>query len=68
VIVEVKGDNKIDEPVVLAKAHFAEQMALASGMKYKVLKGSDAQRGSLEAFFNGSVYVPSPEPALVGGA
>jgi hypothetical protein len=31
VIVEVKGDNKIEDPVVLAKQAFAEQMAVASG-------------------------------------
>ncbi len=42
VIVEVKGDNKIDDPVVQAKKQFAEQMATASGMTYQVIKGSDA--------------------------
>jgi len=45
VIVEVKGDNKIDDPVVLAKKEFAEQMAVASGMTYKIIKGSDAAQG-----------------------
>ncbi len=42
VIVEVKGDNKIDDPVVLAKQRFAEQMAEASGMTYRMVKGSDS--------------------------
>ncbi len=45
VIVEVKGDNKIEDPVVLAKQDFAEQMAAASGMSYKIIKGSDAANG-----------------------
>jgi hypothetical protein len=42
IIVEVKGDNQIDAPVVLAKQHFAEQTATASGMTYRIIKGSDA--------------------------
>ena len=45
VIVEVKGDNLIDDPVVRAKKEFAEQMAVASGMTYKIIKGSDASQG-----------------------
>ena len=44
-IIEVKGDNKIDDPVVQAKKDFAHQMALASGMTYAVIKGSDATAG-----------------------
>lgn len=42
VIVEVKGDHQIDTPVVQAKREFAEQMAVASGMTYHLIKGSDA--------------------------
>ena len=42
VIVEVKGDNKIDDQVVLAKAAAAEQRASASQMSYEIIKGSDA--------------------------
>lgn len=45
VIIEVKGDNKIEDPVVLAKQEFAEQMAIASGMTYKIIKGTDAAQG-----------------------
>lgn len=45
VIVEVKGDNKIDDPVVLAKQQFAQQMASASEMIYRMIKGSDAENG-----------------------
>ena len=42
VIVEVKGDNKIDDQVVNAKAKAAEQRATASQMSYKIIKGSEA--------------------------
>lgn len=53
VIVEVKGDNKIDDPVVLAKQRFAEQMATASGMTYRVVKGSEVEaRTALEQLFS----------------
>lgn len=56
VIVEVKGDNKIDDPVVQAKKEFAEQMAVASGMTYRIIKGSDASKGHYTSLFNGESY------------
>jgi len=42
VIVEVKGDHQINDPVVQAKREFAEQMAVASGMTYQMIKSTDA--------------------------
>ena len=42
VIVEVKGDNKINDEVVLAKAAATRQRASASDMSYEIIKGSDA--------------------------
>jgi hypothetical protein len=42
VIVEVKGDHQIDDAVVQAKKDFAQQIAVASGMEYQILKSSDA--------------------------
>jgi hypothetical protein len=57
VIVEVKGDNKIDDPVVQAKQKAAELVAVASRMKYKIIRGSEATHGSYEYFFNGEAYV-----------
>jgi hypothetical protein len=45
-IIEVKGDNMIDDEVVLAKADYAKQMATASNMTYKMVKGSDAMNGN----------------------
>ena len=51
VIVEVKGDNMIDDPVVKAKQQYAEQMAIASGMEYHMIKGSDADAHSYQSLF-----------------
>jgi len=42
-IVEVKGDNMIDNNVVQAKTSYAQQIAGASGMDYRMIKGTDAE-------------------------
>lgn len=42
VIVEVKADNQIEDAVVQAKKEFAQQIAVASGMEYMILKSTDA--------------------------
>ena len=39
-LIEVKGDNKIDDVVVKAKQAAAEEMAVASGVTYKMYAGS----------------------------
>ncbi|MCM1191645.1 MAG: DEAD/DEAH box helicase family protein [Butyrivibrio sp.] len=39
-LIEVKGDNKIDDEVVKAKAAAAEEMAVASGVRYLMYAGS----------------------------
>lgn len=44
-IIEVKGDNKLDDPIVKAKAAYANQIAKASGMTYRVIAGSQADAG-----------------------
>jgi hypothetical protein len=41
VIVEVKGEHKIEDPTVKAKQDFAEQVAGASGMTYRIIGGKD---------------------------
>jgi hypothetical protein len=51
IIVEVKGDNKIDDPVVLAKKAFANQMAKASKMQYEVISGSKVERKNYSSLF-----------------
>lgn len=48
VIVEVKADNQIDNAVVKAKEEFAEQIAVASGMEYRMLKSSDADKRNFQ--------------------
>ena len=45
VIVEVKGDNKVDDQIVLAKAAAAQQRASASQMSYEIIRGSEANAG-----------------------
>lgn len=43
-LIEVKGDNKIDDTVVKAKAAAAHEMALASGIEYKMYAGSQIMK------------------------
>lgn len=40
-IIEVKGDNMIDDEVVKAKAEAAEELSVASGMRYIMYAGND---------------------------
>jgi len=40
-LIEVKGDNKIDDDVVKAKQAATEELAVASGIKYLMYAGSD---------------------------
>ena len=40
IIIEVKGDNKLDDAVVLAKKEYAKQIAAASNMEYIMVPGS----------------------------
>jgi hypothetical protein len=47
VIVEVKADNQIDDAVVQAKKDFAHQIAVASGMEYRLIKSTDAGQSAL---------------------
>lgn len=39
-LIEVKGDDKIEDSVVIAKAEAAREMAVASGVEYKMYAGS----------------------------
>ncbi len=52
VIVEVKADNQVDAPVVIAKQTFAEKIAAASNMTYCMIKGSDANKGRYEMIWH----------------
>ena len=44
-IIEVKGDNKVDDAVVEAKAYAAMDLAEHSKMEYNVVKSSDVMTG-----------------------
>lgn len=50
-IIEVKGDNKVDDPVVRAKQDYARQMAGASAIGYEMIRGSDALKGNYGFLF-----------------
>lgn len=50
-IVEVKGDNMVDDPTVQAKKEFAQQMAVASGMTYQMIKASDVTKRGYRKLF-----------------
>ena len=43
-ILEVKGDNMIDDETVLAKKEYAMQMATASMMSYDIVKGTEVSQ------------------------
>lgn len=45
VILEVKGDNMVDDSIVKAKSEYATQFAGASGMMYRMIKGTEAMAG-----------------------
>lgn len=49
VIVEVKADNQIEDAVVQAKKDFAQQIAVASGMEYRIIKSTDADKRHFRA-------------------
>lgn len=65
VIVEVKGDNKIDDPVVQAKSEFASRMAIASGMTYRMIKGSDAAKGYYFPLLTPDSVMSAPQQPFV---
>ncbi|NJL42118.1 MAG: DEAD/DEAH box helicase family protein, partial [Leptolyngbyaceae cyanobacterium SM1_4_3] len=52
IIVEVKGDHQVEAPVVREKMRFAQEIAGASGMTYRLIKGSDANAGRYEIILN----------------
>ncbi len=52
VIVEVKADNQIEDAVVQAKKEFAQQIAVASGMEYRILKSTDADNRHYRILMN----------------
>ena len=51
-LIEVKGDNKIDDTVVKAKAAAAQEMAVASGVEYKMYAGSEIMNTHILAYLD----------------
>ena len=51
-LIEVKGDNKIDDAVVKAKAVAANEMAVASGIEYKMYPGSEVMKTRILAYLD----------------
>ena len=47
-LIEVKGDDMIDNAVVKAKADAAREMAVASGVEYLMYAGSDIMNGKID--------------------
>ncbi|MDT6469761.1 hypothetical protein NNL65_13335 [Enterococcus faecium] len=47
-IIEVKGDNKKDDPVVLAKKAATEEQAGQSGYSYRMILGSEIMNNNYE--------------------
>ena len=44
-IVEIKGDNMVDDAVVKAKENYATQLATGSGFTYQLISGTTAKHG-----------------------
>ena len=64
IIIEVKGENKIDDAVVLAKKEYAQQIATASSMDYVIVPGKQTkQRLSIENTGGQKRCVFHPRPA-----
>lgn len=51
-LIEVKGDNKIDDIVVKAKAAAAQEMAVASGVEYKMYMGSEIMKTHILSYLD----------------
>jgi type III restriction enzyme len=49
VILEVKADNMVDSAITQAKKDYAAQMALVSGMRYEIVKATDASKGTYDS-------------------
>lgn len=51
VIVEIKGDNMLDDKVVKSKADYARSLASANEMTYELISGSQAIKGNFDRSF-----------------
>ena len=67
-IIEVKGDNKLEDSVVKAKAEAAEEIATESSMKYKMYAGSKINKSDVLAEHKKVTYELNPELGLLNVA
>jgi hypothetical protein len=51
VIVEVKRDNKIDNPLVQVKREAAKKFAYENDMTYRIIRGSEVSQGIYPAYW-----------------
>lgn len=51
-LIEVKGDNKLDDTIVKAKAEAAQEMAVASGIEYKMYAGSEIMKTHILSYLD----------------
>ncbi|MFL0363144.1 TnsA endonuclease N-terminal domain-containing protein [Pseudobacillus sp. 179-B 2D1 NHS] len=51
-IIEIKGDNKIDDPIVQAKEKAAREIASASEMDYRIIVGSQVMNGNSKSILD----------------
>lgn len=51
-LIEVKGDNKIDDTIVKAKVKAAQEMAVASGIEYKMYAGSEIMKTHILSYLD----------------
>ena len=51
-LIEVKGDNKIDDIVVKAKADATQEMAVASGINYKIYASSEIMKTHILSYLD----------------
>lgn len=51
-LIEVKGDNKIDDTIVKAKAEAAQEMAVASGIEYKMYASSEIMKTHILSYLD----------------
>ena len=51
-LIEVKGDNKIDDTIIKAKAEAAQEMAVASGIEYKMYAGSEIMKTHILSYLD----------------
>ena len=64
--IEVKGDNKVDDDIVQAKARAAKEVAKALRMKYRMVKSSEIMKELFDISVSHKLYKYSEVFILIG--